>query len=201
MDRRVHQGTHGRPVRRGHGPASGRRLRPGGADDELAARPGRQRGLDGALLTGRQFYQTDYTKPLLFMSDGAVLEDRAKAEHLLGDQWGMMNETGSYPGQVWLWLYTFWYQIEPFKSSDNADALVWGVMALLTPRVRLHPVHPGPALAPATAAGVPAGLARLLPARRTVSAGRRPAPGLGAQSARWHPSGYGSGVEAVDRSR
>ncbi len=100
-------------------------------------------GVDGALLTGRQFYQTDYTKPLLFMSDGAVLEDRAKAEHLLGDQWGMMNETGSYPGQVWLWLYTFWYQIEPFKSSDNADALVWGVMALLTLAFVCIPFIPG----------------------------------------------------------
>jgi hypothetical protein len=100
-------------------------------------------GVDGALLTGRQFYQTDYTKPLLFMSDGAVLEDRAKAEHLLGDQWGMMNETGSYPGPVWLWLYTFWYQIEPFKSSDNADALVWGVMALLTLAFVCIPFIPG----------------------------------------------------------
>jgi hypothetical protein len=100
-------------------------------------------GVDGALLTSRQFYQTDYTKPLLFMSDGAVLEDRAKAEHLLGDQWGMMNETGSYPGQVWLWLYTFWYQIEPFKSSDNADALVWGVMALLTLAFVCIPFIPG----------------------------------------------------------
>ena len=29
-------------------------------------------GLDGALLTSRQFYQTDYTKPLLFMADGGV---------------------------------------------------------------------------------------------------------------------------------
>ncbi|MGZ6639703.1 MAG: hypothetical protein ACXVII_43645, partial [Solirubrobacteraceae bacterium] len=74
-------------------------------------------GLDGALLTSKQFYQTDYTKPLLFMADGAVLSNRAQAQHLLGDQWGMMNETGSYPGQVWLWLYTFWYQIQPFTTS------------------------------------------------------------------------------------
>ena len=29
----------------------------------------------------------------------------------------MMNETGSYPGQVWLWLYTFWYQVKPFSSG------------------------------------------------------------------------------------
>ena len=56
-------------------------------------------GLDGALLTSRQLFQTDYTKPLLLMADGSVLADRAQAQHLLGDQWGMMNETGSYPGQ------------------------------------------------------------------------------------------------------
>ncbi len=56
-------------------------------------------GLDGALLTSKQFYQTDYTKPLLFMADGGVLANRAQQQHLLGTQWGMMNETGSYPGQ------------------------------------------------------------------------------------------------------
>ena len=54
-------------------------------------------GLDGALLTSKNFYQTDYTKPLLFMADGGVLAKRAQAEHLLGTQWGMMNETGSFP--------------------------------------------------------------------------------------------------------
>jgi len=100
-------------------------------------------GLDGALLTSKQFYQTDYTKPLLFMSDGGVLTNRAQAEHLLGTQWGMMNETGSYPGQVWLWLYTFWYQVKPFSTSGNGDALVWSVMALLTLAFVLVPFIPG----------------------------------------------------------
>ncbi|MBS1869784.1 MAG: hypothetical protein JSS99_08975 [Actinobacteria bacterium] len=100
-------------------------------------------GLDGALLTSRHFYQTDYTKPLLFLADGSLLSDRAQAQHLLGDQWGMMNETGSYPGQVWLWLYTFWYQIEPFKSSDNADALVWALMMLLSVAFVCVPFIPG----------------------------------------------------------
>jgi hypothetical protein len=89
-------------------------------------------GLDGALLTSKQFFQTDYTKPLLFMADGGLLEKRAEAQHLLGSQWGMMNETGSYPGQTWLWLYTFWYQIEPFESSSNADLLVMLVMGALS---------------------------------------------------------------------
>jgi hypothetical protein len=100
-------------------------------------------GLDGALLTSRQFYQTDYTKPLLFMADGSVLSDRAQAEHLLGNQWGMMNETGSYPGQVWLWLYTFWYQIKPFSTSANADILVMAMMGLLSAALVLIPFLPG----------------------------------------------------------
>jgi hypothetical protein len=99
-------------------------------------------GLDGALLTSEQFYQTDYTKPLLYMADGSVLSNRAQAEHLLGDQWGMMNETGSYPGQVWLWLYTFWYQIKPFSTSANADILVMAIMTVLSLAFILIPFLP-----------------------------------------------------------
>jgi hypothetical protein len=109
-------------------------------------------GLDGSLLTSRQFFQTDYTKPLLFMADGGLLEERAEKDHLLGDQWGMMNETGSYPGQVWLWLYTFWYQVAPFNTSENADAQIWFLMMILSfaficipfiPGVRSLPRHLG----------------------------------------------------------
>jgi hypothetical protein len=104
-------------------------------------------GLDGALLTSRQFYNTDYTKPLLFMADGAVLSNRAQAEHLLGEQWGMMNETGSYPGQVWLWLYTLWYQIKPFSNPNsvfgmNADIYVMAIMTILSLLFILVPVLP-----------------------------------------------------------
>lgn len=100
-------------------------------------------GLDGALLAQGRFYQTDYTKPLLFLADGTYLEDLARAQHLGGDQWGMMNETGNYPGQAWLWLYTFWYQVKPFSTSGNADALVWGLMALLTLVFVFLPFIPG----------------------------------------------------------
>ena len=92
----------------------------------------RSGGLDGAMVATRQFYETDYTKPVLFLSGGSYFEDRASAQNLLGDQWGMMNETGQYPGQAWLWLYTFWYQISPFKNSGNADAEIWVIMVLLT---------------------------------------------------------------------
>jgi hypothetical protein len=89
-------------------------------------------GLEGGLVSSSQFFQTDYTKPLLFIADGGLLGERAEGQHLLGEQWGLMNETGSYPGQPWLWLYALWYQVEPFKSSSNADIDVLLVMGLLS---------------------------------------------------------------------
>jgi len=101
-------------------------------------------GLDGDLLASdHTFYQTNYTKPLLFLSGGGYFEKRAEGQHLLGTQWGMMNETGSYPGQVWLWLYTFWYQVEPFLESPNADALIFALMGVLSLVFICIPFIPG----------------------------------------------------------
>jgi hypothetical protein len=100
-------------------------------------------GLESDLLTSHQLFQTDHTKPLLFMADGELLKERAKEQHLLGKQWVMMNETGNYPGQPWLWLYTLWYQIEPFKSSPNADILAILIMALLSLAFVCIPFTPG----------------------------------------------------------
>jgi hypothetical protein len=96
-----------------------------------------------SLLVRDSFYPSDQTKPLLLLTDGAYLEDQARAENLGGDQWGMMNESGNYPGQPWMWLYTFWYQIKPFSTSGNADALVWGLMMVLTAGLILLPFIPG----------------------------------------------------------
>ncbi|MFE9454217.1 hypothetical protein [Streptomyces sp. NPDC006739] len=103
----------------------------------------RSGALDGELQAEGRFYQTDYTRPLLFLSDGSYLETLARAQHLRGDQWGMMNEIGNYPGQAWLMLYTFWYQIEPFKSSGNADALIWSLMVVISAGLVLVPFIPG----------------------------------------------------------
>jgi hypothetical protein len=100
-------------------------------------------GLDGALLLQHRFYETDYTSSLLFLADGTYLEELATEQHLTGEQWGMMNETGSYPGQPWLWLYTFWYHVKPFTTSGNADALIWGLMMVLTAGLVLVPFIPG----------------------------------------------------------
>jgi hypothetical protein len=99
--------------------------------------------LDGQLLAQGAFYQNDYTKPLLFLNDGTYMAGMANNKHLSGNQWGMMNETGNYPGQAWLWLYTFWYQVSPFDHTANADALIWSLMALLTLVFVFVPFIPG----------------------------------------------------------
>ncbi len=103
----------------------------------------RSGGLEGALTSAGTFYGGDQTRSLLLLADGAYLEDKAVAQHLGGDQWGMMNEVGNYPGQPWMWLYTFWYQVKPFSTSDNADAQVWALMMLLTLLLMFLPFIPG----------------------------------------------------------
>jgi hypothetical protein len=100
-------------------------------------------GLDGLLITDSRFYQTDFTRPLLFMSDGGYLAGLGKDQHLAGNQWGVMNETGLYPGQTWLWLFTLWYQVPPINTAPNADLLVMGIMVLLTLLLILVPFIPG----------------------------------------------------------
>ena len=107
-------------------------------------------GLDGLLVINSRFYQTDYTQPLLFIGDGTYLLRLAQDAHLTGSLWGMMNETGSYPGQTWLWLYTMWYQVPPFTSttgflginSSNADFGIIILMTLLTAALALVPFIP-----------------------------------------------------------
>jgi hypothetical protein len=103
----------------------------------------RQGSLDSVLTSGGTFYNSNYTKAVLFMGDGAYLNDLAAGLHLSGDQWGMMNETGNYPGQSWLWLFSAFYQVEPFKSAPNADILVVLMVAILTLLLVLVPFIPG----------------------------------------------------------
>jgi len=108
-------------------------------------------GLDGLLVISGRFYQTDYTQPLLFIGDGGYFPGLADQAHLTGSQWGMMNETGSYPGQTWLWLYTTWYQVWPFTSesgflglnASNADLGIIILMTVLTAALALVPFIPG----------------------------------------------------------
>ncbi len=109
----------------------------------------RSGALDAALTSHGGFYNSDYTNPLLLLGDSATAQDNSywnqivTAEHLQGSQWGVMNETGSWPGQPWLWLYTMLYQVPPMNSSGNVDVLVLAIMAILSLVLLAVPFIPG----------------------------------------------------------
>jgi hypothetical protein len=103
----------------------------------------RSGALDADLLAQHPFYGTNYTKPLLFLEDGDYFSSLAQAQHLTGSQWGVMNETGSYPGQPWLWLYTLWYQLPGFRNSANVDLIAIYLTGAATILLLLVPFIPG----------------------------------------------------------
>jgi len=103
----------------------------------------RSGALDSDLLANTPFYGTNFTKPLLFIEDGAYFSNQAQAMHLTGEQWGVMNETGSYPGQPWLWLYTLWYQVPGWTNSANIDLIAIYMTGLATILLLAVPFIPG----------------------------------------------------------
>jgi hypothetical protein len=103
----------------------------------------RSGALDTDLLAQQPFYGTNFTKPLLFIEDGAYFAGQAQAMGLTGSQWGVMNETGSYPGQPWLWLYTLWYQVPGWTNSANIDMIAIYMTGLGTLLLLLVPFIPG----------------------------------------------------------
>jgi hypothetical protein len=110
------------------------------ADELTLARSG---ALDADLLAQQPFYGTNFTKPLLFIEDGQYFANQASAMNLTGSQWGVMNETGSYPGQPWLWLYTLWYQVPGWTNSANIDMIAIYMTGLATILLLLVPFLPG----------------------------------------------------------
>ncbi len=109
----------------------------------------RSGGLDAQLVAHSAFYTTNYTNPLLFIGDSAVAQPSSywnkivTAQNMQSHQWGMMNETGSWPGQPWLWLYVMWYQIAPMSTSHNGDLEVIIIMTVLSMGLVLVPFIPG----------------------------------------------------------
>jgi hypothetical protein len=109
--------------------------------------------LDGILAAPGQFFNTNTTKQILFLGDGSYLDDAATAAHLQGNEWGMMNETGSFPGQEWLQPFSFWYQLPIFNSdattgiaatlTANADIYIFALIAIMMLVLILLPFIPG----------------------------------------------------------
>jgi len=90
---------------------------------------------------------------------------------------GHHERDGQLPGQVWLWLYTLWYQVEPIKSSTSADA--WVIVHHRRTLSLAFPLHPLPAHADqraCRAASTHYILSRYPDRRRTSSAASAAAP-------------------------
>ncbi len=86
--------------------------------------------------------ELDRTRSLLLL--------QGKADHIYagklnmkGEQWGIIKETGNYPGAVWLWFYTLLYQIPPYSTAANADLLVVLTVLLVTAVLVFIPFIPG----------------------------------------------------------
>jgi hypothetical protein len=108
-------------------------------------RLGESGAMDGLLLTTPRYYQTDYTRSLLFLQDDQAVANRAQQLNLTGSQWGVMNETGNYPGQAWLWLYTLLYQIQPYNTvwNPSIDLAAITTISILSILLILVPWIPG----------------------------------------------------------
>jgi hypothetical protein len=87
---------------------------------------------------------TNRTKSLLLLQDENLADGQyATKLGLTGDQWGIMKETGNYPGAVWLWYYTLLYHIPPYNNSDATDLLVVMTVAVMTLLLMFIPFIPG----------------------------------------------------------
>ena len=98
--------------------------------------------LESIINQSGRIVQTDFTRALLPFG-GSPLEQRAASDKLLGSQWGMMKEPGNYPGAVWLWFYTFLYQIPPYNSAPAGDLMVGLTVGVVTLLLLLVPWIPG----------------------------------------------------------
>jgi hypothetical protein len=83
-------------------------------------------------------YHTNNTKSLLYIEDGSYLGDLASYYNLNGDQWGVMKEIGSWPGQPWLWWYAGFYNFPGWNTIGTdifavASAGVFVLILLLVP--------------------------------------------------------------------
>ncbi len=104
---------------------------------------GRAGLLEGALQSNERLpYATDNTNSLLFFQDD-VYASVADQLDLTGSQWGIVHETGNYPGAWWLWPYAIFYHIPPMSSSPNGDIQVGLIMIVIFLILLFLPFIPG----------------------------------------------------------
>lgn len=110
-------------------------------------RLGRSGLLEGAFAAdGNNYYPYtfDVTKALLFFSIASPYTDTAAHLQQLGNpQWGIVHETGNYPGAWWLDVYQVWYEVPAIADADNADLIVVVIMTVLFVILLTLPFIPG----------------------------------------------------------
>jgi hypothetical protein len=90
---------------------------------------GRAGLLEGALESNSRLpFTLDSTRSLLFFA-GDVDASVAEKLDLKGDQWGLIHETGPYPGPWWLGVYTLWYKVPRLSASPSID-LIAGTLSI-----------------------------------------------------------------------
>ena len=110
-------------------------------------RLGRSGLLEGAFAAdGNAYYPYtfDPTKALLFFAIASPYTDTASHLKQLGNpQWGIVHETGDYPGAWWLDAYQVWYEVPAIANADNADLIVVVIMTVLFVVLLTLPFIPG----------------------------------------------------------
>jgi hypothetical protein len=108
---------------------------------------GRSGLLEGALAAdGNTYYPYtfDFTRALLFFAIASPYTDTASHLQQLGNpQWGIVHETGNYPGAWWLDIYQVWYEVPQIADSPNADLIVVTIMTVLFVVLIALPFIPG----------------------------------------------------------
>ncbi|MGD2059056.1 MAG: hypothetical protein PVI04_10035 [Anaerolineales bacterium] len=140
--------------------------------------------IEGALGSSTNLpYQLGSTRAQLFFQDG-VDHQVAKQLDMLGEQWGMSHETGSYPGGWWLWPVVLLYQLPSLASSPNADLLIGLIVGLAFLVLFFLPMIP-------FLRDVPKFIGAYKVIWRDWYAGRAQKGLKKTQDKAWHPSGSG----------
>jgi hypothetical protein len=79
---------------------------------------------------------------LLFLQ-GGPLTAKAASLNMLGGEWGILKETGPYPGPWWLAFYTSLYQTPFYANSASADLMAFATFSLLIGVITFLPFLPG----------------------------------------------------------
>jgi hypothetical protein len=88
-------------------------------------------------------YSFDFTRQLLYFANASPYMDTATRLVQQGNpQWGIVHETGRYPGAWWLAPYQFLYELPQIADQDSADLIVVAIMTVFFALIVFLPLIP-----------------------------------------------------------